>query len=163
MRVPAGFAAAALIFLIAVLPGACSPPSDETLLRQYIDEGVAALNDRDRSAALQHVRPGLMVKGDGLAIDANRLMLIYFQRFKQVHVFVYDVSVSIENARAEVRFNAVLLGSNQVLPENANIFEVVSQWEKDDDWWLSDIRWQRKLIELPPEVRDWFRDREPAE
>ena len=75
------------------------------------------------------------------------------------YTFVYDVEVGVTGERAEAVFDAVLLGSNNTLPENASVFEVVTRWEKQDEWLLVDIQWQRKIIELPElpaEVRKWF-------
>ena len=151
-----------LLFVFLLLPGACSPPSDEDILRQYIDEGVSALNERDRRAALEHVRAGLMIRGEGLAIDARRLMLIYFQRFRNVHVFVHDLEIELADGEAEARFTAILMGSNATLPEHLDVFAVTSRWEKDDDWWLADLTWQRRdeLRRLPEAVRRWLEGRD---
>jgi len=166
VRPPAGrrTALAVLAALLLFSLSACSPPSDEAILRDYIDAGVNALNARDGSAALEHVRPGLVVRGEGIAVDARRLMLIYFQRFKKVHVFVYGLDMEIDGRRAELRFNAVLSATNARLPERISLFAVTSRWEKDEDWWLSELRWQRRMMdwpELPQEVQRWLQE-DPA-
>ena len=150
-----------VLILFLILQG-CSEQSDESILQQYIQETVDAINAKDRSAAMAHAAPGLQVWSQGYQVKPEVLLLYYFRRFHNVTAFTYDEEIVVNGNFADVSLQAVLIGSKNLLPQRMNIVEIKTRWEKTDAWQAIHLSWQRKLldsIELPEELENLLEKR----
>ncbi len=78
------------------------------------------------------------------------LLLAYFFRHPKIHVFIPDITVTIDDSRASAAFQAVLTGGSKteavtdLFPESMGMYEFdVSFVKESGDWKVISARWKR--------------------
>jgi len=123
--------------LLAALAAACSPPSDEEIIRERLAAMAAAARDKNVLGVRRYLAPRFTARHGRLAVDVNRLLLAWFHRHEVVEARVFNVQVEVEGDGARVRFQAVAGGGPGLLPERLELFDVDSRWRRDPrDGWL---------------------------
>ncbi len=129
--------------LLTGLLQACSKPPDETQIRTAIDAMAQAVQDKDRSAFVEHLSPEFKA-GNGM--DQNglgRLMLFEFQRNKKIGVYVVDTDVQVDGLWANAVLHVAVTGASDWLPERARYYRVSTRWHKrDGQWRVRRARWE---------------------
>jgi ketosteroid isomerase-like protein len=137
-----------LIFgTLALLGCNGEPMDDETLIRQRIDDMVAATEAKELSKALEPVHEDFLGNQHIRKANLRGILLLHFRRHKNVHVFVNNLEVSVKGREAAVACNVVMAGRNQTLPERARVLQVQSTWKKiGDDWQVVSASWEDPLL-----------------
>jgi len=137
-----------LLLLGGLCLGSCSEKvPDETRIRQRIDAMSTATGKKDLSAVLEPVHESFLGNEHIRKINLRGLLVLHFQRHKNVHVFVNDVEVVLRGGTAEVTCNVLLAGRSSMLPEEGRVLRVTSQWQKiDDDWLVVSASWRDPLL-----------------
>ena len=133
-----------LVLALATLLGVgCSEPlPDEARIRQRIEAMSTATADKNLSAVMAPIHEDFLGNQRIRKANLRGLVLIHYQRHKNVHVFVHDVEVKVSGDAAEVTCNVILAGRNELLPEQGRVLKVTSEWTKlDDDWQVVSASW----------------------
>jgi len=129
-----------LILAFALAFGGCSGPvDDEILIRARVAEMGAAAETKAIQTLLKPVHKTFLGNKQLRKANLRGRIRWYFQRHKNVHILINDLEVVLDEKdahQATVRFNLVLAGRNQTLPETARAYKVESRWHKDDDEWF---------------------------
>lgn len=139
-----------LLFIVSLLLlFACSEPvDDEKLIREQLDEIVAALEAKDMDRFLKPIAADFSAhQMDRRAV--RWLAWRQWQRHEQVGIQLAAIEVQlygeVDPPRAEVRFQALLSGGAW-LPQNAGWYSVTSGWRKDsDNWRMINADWEKQL------------------
>lgn len=148
-----------VLLVIVISAFACSRESDESVIKRYISETVAAVNAKDRSAALQYASDQMRVSLHGRQVRPQALLFYYFRRFNNVTAVVFDETVKVNGDTAEATLRAVLIAGNTVLPERVAVYSVHSQWKKNTNWEAIALSWSQSDLsglELPEQLRKLF-------
>lgn len=133
-----------LLCLSTLLWFGCSKPlPDEVRIRQYIEQMSVATRDKDLSGVMAPIHENFLGNERIRKANLKGLVLIHFQRHKNVHVFVHDVEIAVSGLNAVVTCNVILAGRNELLPEQGRVLKLTSQWQKmDDDWLVVSASWR---------------------
>jgi len=72
------------------------------------------------------------------------LMPYYFRQHRHISVFISDQEIRVTGDRADVTLEALLVGREDLLPEQGQRYAVAMRWHKlNDEWKLSRLKWQR--------------------
>lgn len=137
-----------LAVLIALVSACSEPVDEEQLIRQQLDEIVAALENKDMDRFLAPI------SADFSAHQLDRRAVRWlawrqWQRHDSVAVQLAAVKVKlfeeVSPPRATVTFEALLSGGAW-LPQHAGWYSVESGWRKDgDNWRMINAEWERQL------------------
>jgi len=137
----------ALLVLALFCSGCSEPIPDETRIRQRIDAMSTATGDKTLATVMEPIHEDFLGNQRIRKVNLKGLATMYFQRHKNVHVFVNDVEVVVQGEFAEVACNVILAGRNEMLPEQGRVLRVTSQWKKsDDDWFVVSASWHDPLL-----------------
>jgi len=151
-RPPGGLGHGAFVRLLAVLCmvvslagllDGCSKPPDEAQIRAAIDAMARAVQDKDRTAFVEHLSPEFKA-GNGMdQRGLAQLMLFEFRRNKQIGVYVVDTDVKVDGAWANAVLHVAVTGTGDWLPERARYYRVSMRWHKrDGQWRVRRARWE---------------------
>ena len=134
--------AAPVVFLI--LFTGCSKPPDEVRIRAAIDAMVEAVEQKRTGEFMDYVAPDFVGSGDVPGrMDVERLLRFHQLRNKKIGVSVRSVEVEVRDDRATAKFNALLTGSENWLPERGKDYAFVTGWRLDaGDWKLINAQWE---------------------
>jgi len=72
------------------------------------------------------------------------LMPYYFRQHRHISVFISNQEIRVTGDRADVTLEALLLGGENLLPDQGQRYAVAMRWRKlNDDWKLNRLKWQR--------------------
>ncbi|MDF1628786.1 MAG: hypothetical protein P1U78_03225 [Alcanivoracaceae bacterium] len=143
-----------VIALQALWLAACgTPPAAEQAISKAIKEIAEGIEQRDSSAVVEHLHPDLQINErnhGSLDLDqARRIMTATFFRHRNISVVLTNIQVTPDNIRedlATAHFNALVTGgSGGILPDQAQLYRVESQWLNDGDWKLVSLQAKRAL------------------
>lgn len=79
----------------------------------------------------------------------NRAQFLLFlnyhgKRNKNISIITLDKNIIKNKADFDVTFRVLLLGSNNLLPERGQMYQVASRWKKESGTWvISKLRWEK--------------------
>ena len=136
-----------LIGLGLMLNACTEPVDDEARIRQRVAEMVTATEAKELGEVMDPVQEDFLGNKRIRKANLRGLVLIHFRRHKNVHVFVNDLEVVLNNDEAEVTCDVVMAGRNKTLPDNARVLQVKSAWKKiDDDWFVVSASWKDPFL-----------------
>lgn len=141
-----------VITLQALWLSACGPPPPtEQAIITAIKEMAAGIEQRDSSAVVEHFHPDLQISerhhGNVDLDKLRRIMAAAFFRHRNISVVLTNIQVTPDNIRddlASAQFNALVTGgSGGILPDQAQLYRIESQWRNDGDWKLISLQAKR--------------------
>lgn len=129
-----------MIFLVG-----CSQTEDETArLLQTLTELQGQLEARESRQVLQHLDKDFLAQGRYQIAQLGQLMAFQFQQNRQIYLFLKNTEVQMRYPEADVVTTAYILGSENMLPQRGQRYEVKMRWRMvKDKWKLSRLNWQR--------------------
>lgn len=142
-----------LVLAMLWLAGCGSPPPTEEAVGRAIKEMAQAIEERSTGAVISHLHEDLQVNESSHgALDleqARRLLMATFFRHRNISVLLTNIQVTPDNLRddlAEAQFNALVTGgSGGILPNQAQLYRINSQWRHDGEWKLISLQAKRAL------------------
>jgi len=135
-----------------LLIGCSEPVDDAVLIRQRVAEMETATEAKQLGDVMQPVHKDFLGNKRIRKANLKALVLLHFRRNKNVHVYINDLEVILQDAEvgeAIVTCNVVMAGRNQTLPEHARVLQVSSIWKKiEGDWFVVSASWKDPLLGL---------------
>lgn len=132
-----------------VMIGACSdkPLSAEEQIRQFIDNGISAAEDRSHRDLGELIDESYLDQKGLNKTQLIKLSKLYFFRHKNIFLFkkINEIDFVAEN-EATVSLHVAMAGStisdaSALLSLRAKIYRFELELVKKDDWLLRDARW----------------------
>jgi uncharacterized protein (DUF849 family) len=135
------------------LAGCTETPATEDAISQTIKELAQAIEERNSGAVISHLHKDLQInESNHGALDleqARRLLMATFFRHRNINVLLTNIQVTPDNLRddlASAQFNAlVTAGSGGILPSDAQLYRIQSDWRNDGEWKLLSLQAKRAL------------------
>jgi len=137
--------------LLTLLFVACSPPlSVEQQIIANIRDMEANIEAGERRPFIEHVAADF--SGQDAAVNRdqlNALVLYHLHRHKRLHAQLLPIQVSsAEPDKAEARFRALITGGPGWLPDQGQVYEFATGWQRrEDEWLLISARWKPVAME----------------
>ena len=138
------------LFLSVAVSG-CSPQvqSPEEEIRQFIDRGIAAAEDRSAGTLADMIHEQYADRKGFTRQQLVKTLRLYFFRHDNIHLFRKIDHIQLHGTReATVELSVAMAGS--VVSEasawsglRANVYRFQLELSKDDDWLLRKAEWQR--------------------
>lgn len=142
----------ALTLVVVLCLTGCHKDTEEDKIRNIITGIQKAVGEKDTRAVLGHLSKTYQDPQGNNYDGIKGLLLFYFRKHQQVHVYVPNLDISIENNVAQATFQAVLSGAGGdatgpgkgLLPEALGVyaFNVVMQRESGV-WKITSAKWER--------------------
>ena len=124
----------------------CSKTSDVDVLKQRIDELITHIEQHNEQGIKDYLSNDFSASQRFNKVQFFIFVRHHFKRNKSISVTVLDKKITHYEDYADVTANALLLGSNEWLPERGQIYTVTSRWKKESgDWVMSRLRWEKEL------------------
>jgi ketosteroid isomerase-like protein len=138
------------IVAVVCLTG-CHKETEEDRIKNMIAGIQKAAGEKDARAVLGHLSKTYHDPQGNNYDGVKGLLLFYFMKHRQVHVYVPDLVVSIENNAARASFQAVLTGAGSnaeagagLLPEALGVYAFTVVMQKESDAWkITSAAWER--------------------
>jgi len=141
-----------LLLLSVFLISGCSHPPSEEGLRTNVAEIQQAISERNNGDVMQHVSTlffgrSEVAGGSSYRLDRKglrKLLTGYFLRYQQLEVVITTMDVEIhDGVEATVSGKALLLGLNNILPEDGRVYDFDSIWlVEEGDWKVVELKWR---------------------
>jgi len=135
---------------IAILANACSDDelSKEDEIKQYIESGVEAAEDRSANDLSELVDEGYLDEKSLDKTQLTKLLRLYFFRHKNIYLFtkIDEIDFLAEN-EALVTLHVAMAGSvisdvNALTSLRAKIYQFELYLVKQEEWLLQQAKWQ---------------------
>lgn len=138
------------IMAVLLLAACQEPVGPEALIRANIMSMEEALAERSNSAFMDKLAAsfsGGRANEENLDRDAaQKLLAVYFLRYRNIEVLVSQVDVEIdlyEPNLASSTARVALAGGERLLPDSAGLYLVQGQWQNfDGQWKLTRLTWE---------------------
>ncbi len=138
------------LILAALLPACSEPVGPEALIRAKIMTMEEALAERSNGDFMDQLSASFSGgRADDQSLDreaAQRMLAVYFLRYRNIEVLVSQVDVSIDpyqSGLATSTARVALAGGERLLPDAAGFYRVTGQWQNfDGDWKLTRLTWE---------------------
>lgn len=138
------------IAAILCLPN-CHKETEEEKIKNLIAGIQKAAGEKDTRAVLGHLSKTYHDPQGNNYDGIKGLLLFYFMRHRQVHVYVPNLDISIENNAAKSSFQAVLTGAGEdaeaakrLLPESLGVYDFSVFLQKESgEWKITSAKWER--------------------
>lgn len=142
-----------MISALASLLLACSKPPAKEAIATAIKELAAAIEARQSSTVLGYLGDDFTLQesrqGNLDREEVKRLMMLVFYRHRETSIVLTQIDITLDPVRtdkAEARFNALVTGgSGGILPDQAELYRLNSEWRLDGDWQLQQLSAKRAL------------------
>lgn len=122
----------------------CAKEREVTLLNNRIGELVNVVEHHKKNQLSEYFAKDFLT-----AKNTNKAQFLLFVRYhlkrnKSISIVVVDKNI-IENKNSfDVTFRVLLIGSNSLLPERGQLYNVASKWTKEDGAWvINRLRWEK--------------------
>ncbi len=143
------FIGTCLLILAALSMQACSDSADspEDEIRQYIEAGVQAAENRSVDEASELIHPDYHDQKGYNRTQLGKLLRVYFFRHKSIHLFtrIDEIEMLTEN-EANVRLHVAMAGTvisgvDALSRLSARIYRFELQLFKQEEWLLRHASW----------------------
>lgn len=138
------------IAAIFCLPN-CHKETEEEKIKNLIAGIQKAAGEKDTRTVLGYLSKTYHDPQGNNYDGIKGLLLFYFMRHQQVHVYVPNLDISIENNAAKSSFQAVLTGAGEdaeaakrLLPESLGVYDFSVFLQKESgEWKITSAKWER--------------------
>ncbi len=132
--------------LLSLLLAACGAATTvEQLITAEIREMEAQIEAGERLNFLAHIAEDFRGQGGPMNRDQLRAyVVLQFKRYQNLNARLFPITVQEISAReARADFRALLTGGPNWIPEDGQIYQIVTYWRLDgDDWLLTAADWE---------------------
>ena len=133
-----------IVAFIFCLKG-CSESPKEQIIRENLEKLEAAIEDKEPIKALGFIHPNFTSDKGADREWIKRTMALYSLRHDQINIIISNVLISAKDPHTMLaEFHALTTGGKGLLPEQGGLYQVHTQWRKEDgDWKLVYAKWKR--------------------
>lgn len=141
-----------MIVAVVCLTGCHHKETEEDKIKNMIAGIQKAAGEKDARTVLGHLSKTYHDPQGNNYDGIKGLLLFYFMKHRQVHVYVPDLAVSVENNAARASFQAVLTGAGGsnaeavagLLPEALGVYAFTIVMKKESGAWkITSATWER--------------------
>ena len=137
-----------LLYIVIILSFfslfSCNKTSDIDALNQRVDKLVNSIEQHKENEIKDYLTSNFTVVK---RFNKKQFFLfIHYQlkRNKSISISIINKEVIQNKHYADVTANALLLGSNEWIPERGQMYAIASRWKKESgDWKMSNLRWEK--------------------
>ena len=124
----------------------CSKTSDVDILKQRVVELITHIEQHNEQGIKDYLSNDFSASQRFNKVQFFIFVRHHFKRNKSISVSILDKKITHYKDYTDVTANALLLGSNEWLPERGQIYIVSSRWKKESgDWVMSRLRWEKEM------------------
>lgn len=140
-----------LIFIIAMTVPGCHKETDQDKVKKVITEIQTAGDEKDIRKIMNNLSKTYS-DPQGFNYDGIRGLLIgYFFRYPKISVYINNLTISVENTKANAVFQAVLTSGEKtgsvtdVIPQSLGVWDFdVSLKKESSDWKVTSAKWEQE-------------------
>ncbi len=140
-----------LIFIVAMTVPGCHKETDQDKVKKVITEIQTAGDEKDIKKIMNNLSKTYS-DPQGFNYDGIRGLLIgYFFRYPKISVYINNLTISVENTKANAVFQAVLTSGEKtgsvtdVIPQSLGVWDFdVSLKKESSDWKVTSAKWEQE-------------------
>tara|TARA_B100000676_G_scaffold262695_1_gene273941 strand:+ start:592 stop:1059 length:468 start_codon:yes stop_codon:yes gene_type:complete len=129
-----------LLFALQLLIAGCSKTPPEQAILKALENLETAIEAGDTSTVMDALTDPAEIQRGGHALQRNevrRLLMGTFLRYPKRQLAITQVDIEVDpvtQRHARVTFTAFAWGGQSVMPDNADSYQMVSDWREDGEW-----------------------------
>jgi hypothetical protein len=132
-----------LLFVPLLILVGCGKRDDANRIAEAIVDMQQGIEQKQANVISAHLAPDFQATGEQGAANIQVLMPYYFRQHRHISVYVRNQEIRVTGDRADVTLEALLLGRENLLPDQGQRFLVAMRWGKiNDEWKLNRLKWQ---------------------
>ena len=141
-NISSGLLLCTLLLAGVFISGCNEEKTDEEMILDQIEILQTAIEEHDRGDFMAVIDEQYADQMNNNRSALQRLLMIYFYRFKDISVYVSGTQVEVQSIRADAHSQVVVTGGKSLIPERARHAQVHSCWKKvSGEWLLSCLEW----------------------
>lgn len=134
-----------LLILLQGLLAACDNTPPEQAIKDALAEIETAIEDGDAGTVMDRLSDDIAVERRGRTLqrkDIHRTLVGVFFRYPNRNITFTRTRIEMDpvtQKKARVQFTALAWGGQNVLPDDADSFQVDSHWQLDGDWKIDSL------------------------
>ncbi len=134
-----------LLILLQGLLAACDNTPPEQAIKDALAEIETAIEDGDAGTVMDRLSDDIAVERRGRTLqrkDIHRTLVGVFFRYPNRNITFTRTRIELDpvtQKKARVQFTALAWGGQNVLPDDADSFQVDSHWQLDGDWKIDSL------------------------
>ncbi len=134
-----------LLILLQGLLAACDNTPPEQAIKDALAEIETAIEDGDAGTVMDRLSDDIAVERRGRTLqrkDIHRTLVGIFFRYPNRNITFTHTRIELDpvtQKKARVQFTALAWGGQNVLPDDADSFQVDSHWQLDGDWKIDSL------------------------
>ena len=134
-----------LLILLQGLLAACDNTPPEQAIKDALAEIETAIEDGDAGTVMDRLSDDIAVERRGRTLqrkDIHRTLVGVFFRYPNRNITFTRTRIELDpvtQKKARVQFTALAGGGQNVLPDDADSFQVDSHWQLDGDWKIDSL------------------------
>ncbi len=141
-KISSGLLFCTLLLAGIFISGCNEEKTDEEMILAQIEVLQTAIEEHDRGDFMAVIDEQYNDQMNNNRSALQRLLMIYFYRFKDISVYISGTQITIRSIRADAHSQVVVTGGKNLIPERARHAQVHSCWKKvSGEWLLSCLEW----------------------
>lgn len=134
-----------LLVLLQGLLAACDNSPPEQAIKDALAEIETAIENGSTGTVMDRLSDAVAVERRGRTLqrkDIHRTLVGIFFRYPNRNITFTRIEIKLDPVtlkQARVQFTALAWGGKNVLPEDANSYQVDSHWQLDGDWKIDSL------------------------
>ncbi|MEQ3724839.1 nuclear transport factor 2 family protein [Alcanivorax sp.] len=134
-----------LLILLQGLLAACDNTPPEQAIKDALAEIETAIEDGDTGTVMDRLSDDIAVERRGRTLqrkDIHRTLVGVFFRYPNRNITFTRTRIELDpvtQKKARVQFTALAWGGQNVLPDDADSYQVDSHWQLDGDWKIDSL------------------------
>ncbi|MEQ3635449.1 nuclear transport factor 2 family protein [Alcanivorax sp.] len=134
-----------LLILLQGLLAACDSSAPEQAISEALAEIEQGIEDGDTSAIMDRLTDNIAVQRRGQTLnrkEIHRTLVGLFFRYPNRNITFTGINIALDPVtlkQARVQFTALAWGGKNVLPEDADSYQVDSHWQLKNDWEIDSL------------------------
>jgi len=129
-----------LLFTLQLLVAGCSKTPPEQAILDALENLETAIEAGDTGAVMDTLTDPAEIQRGSHSLqrdEVRRLLMGTFLRYPKRQLAITQVNIELDpvtQRHARVTFTAFAWGGQSVMPDNADSYRVVSDWQEDGEW-----------------------------
>ena len=129
-----------LLFTLQLLVAGCSKTPPEQAILDALQNLETAIKAGDTGAVMDTLTDPAEIQRGSHSLqrdEVRRLLMGTFLRYPKRQLAITQVNIELDpvtQRQARVTFTAFAWGGQSVMPDNADSYRVVSDWQEDGEW-----------------------------
>lgn len=126
---------------------ACSESPTEDILKSHIQTMEDAIETKRPKDALEFIHDNFHTDKSADKDWIKRTLLMYKLRHDNISITTSSISIDVKDEYTAIaNFTALVAGGSGLIPKEGAIYQVQSEWRKEEnDWQIVYAKWQKNL------------------